>query len=97
MLEYYIARNEDGILKLYCDLPKKSDFGNYWVGNLSGGDIKLDNDLFPELIWGMEPIQVNLKIELNERISNSEISEEQSTEISQVPENVDGQSNSESD
>jgi len=90
-MDYVITRDADGALKLHLvseKFPKRSDFGDYWIGDY----IHLDPNLFPDIRWGQEPTKVNVNIEL----FRTEVSEEQSQEVLEVRESMDSEFDSES-
>lgn len=53
----WVARNQDGTLKLFDSMPKRGEPYSEWV---NAWCLKLNNDLFPELKWEDEPIEVNI-------------------------------------
>ena len=61
----WIARNKNGELYLFTFVkPVRCDEDGCWIkdeyhGNL-GGSIRLDDNLFPELTWNDEPVEVSL-------------------------------------
>ena len=64
---YYVARDEDGDLKLFNEPPERRDYDNgnsIWVG----WNIRLkDNEMFKELDWCNNPIEVTLNIQKYEQ------------------------------
>jgi len=63
MNTYYIARDEDGDLKLFNEMPERREYENgqsIWVG----WNIRLkNNDLFKDLDWCNNPMKVTLNIQ----------------------------------
>ena len=55
---FWVARDKDGELYLYDDLPNREDNNNCWGGSRSMYD--LPADLFPSLTWKDEPKLVTL-------------------------------------
>ena len=88
-MEYVITRDKDGELKLHLKTDKypflvdEDGDNSMWCGR----HIQLDGDLFPDIVYGMKPIAVEIEVKLKENnefegLSNNEISQEQSQEIS---------------
>ena len=61
-IEAWVARDENGMLYLYLDKPKK--MSDYW--NATKVDyMKLDDSLFPEVQWSdEEPKEIRLSIRI---------------------------------
>lgn len=55
----WVARDENGYLRLYCKHPEKGD--TLWLPK-SGRYMSLDQSLFPDLKWPDPPIAVELPI-----------------------------------
>lgn len=95
MNKYVITRDQDGDLKLHvCDdkFPLRSENLNSWIGNF----IRLDNELFPDLKWENDPIEVTLNIEIHDTgtktISSEEVQTEQSQQVSEIHDGMDCES-----
>lgn len=55
----WVARDKNGTLKLFDSMPKRGELCGEWF---NAWCFKLNNDLFPDLKWEDEPIEVELKI-----------------------------------
>ena len=87
-MKYLITRDKDGELKL----QQKTERYPFLVddnndGMWCGRHIQLDGDLFPEILYGQDPVEVEINIKIkkeddNSRLSKNEVSEEQPSEIS---------------
>ena len=55
----WVARDQDGLLTLFDSEPKRFPIDESWVGC---GFTDLPKDLFPDLKWEDEPIEVELPI-----------------------------------
>ena len=59
----WVARDKDGRLYLHVSSEKPIREGDEWMG-YSGGErsdfLSLPNDLYPELTWGDEPVEVEI-------------------------------------
>ena len=62
----WVARDKDGTLWLYIDEPRRSSIFSKWEVDTeksllrSDDCMEIDGDLFPELKWEDEPIQIKL-------------------------------------
>ena len=60
-LEAWVARDENGMLYLYLDPPRK--YQSKWLPNIRPDYIKMDRNLFPEVKWeDEEPTEMELSI-----------------------------------
>lgn len=65
-MEYYLARDGDGDIRLFQEEPYKSQyFENMWIGY----NVKIDNNLFPEITWDNSPVKVTINIEKDEQVN----------------------------
>ena len=55
----WVARDQDGLLTLFDSEPKRFPVDESWIGC---GFTDLPKDLFPDLKWEDEPIEVELPI-----------------------------------
>lgn len=53
-----VARDEDGCLKFFDEKPIREE--NFWIN--TGDQIQLKEELFPDVTWESEPIEVELNI-----------------------------------
>ena len=62
-MKMYIARDWDGVLKLFFYKPKlinnKNEDKGFWIGNYVG---YLHNDDFPEVTYENSPLEIKLEI-----------------------------------
>lgn len=57
----WIARDKNEGLWLYIAKPQRSEMGEWWNVSLKEYDcLKINGELFPELRWEDEPIEVEL-------------------------------------
>ena len=87
-MKYLITRDKDGELKL----QQKTERYPFLVddnndGMWCGRHIQLVGDLFPEILYGQDPVEVEISIKIkeendNSRLSEDEVPKEQSSEIS---------------
>lgn len=56
----WIARDEDSDLYLYSDKPTREKFNNIW--STKRACIHLDVNMFPDVKWESEPVEVEIKI-----------------------------------
>lgn len=54
----WVARDEDGNLFMYSTKPER--IGTMWMGEFANFDLR--NNLFPDLTWDDEPIEVEIII-----------------------------------
>ena len=59
-MKLYIARDEDGSLYLYDNLPEKRN--EYFMPDRGYNSIVLDDELFPEITFSNSPQEVELKV-----------------------------------
>lgn len=63
VIQGWMARDADGDLNFYYDKPRREkavwDEPQYWIGETQ---IDLDPDLFPDLTWDDDPIEVEIVI-----------------------------------
>lgn len=58
-LKAWVARDENGMLYLYIDPPRK--YQSKWLPNISPDYIKMDRNLFPYVKWeDEEPTEIEL-------------------------------------
>lgn len=81
-MTYYVARDMDGLLKLFCEYPTRSEsFEGSWIGR----SILIDQSLFPELTWEDLPIKVVLNINLYVEEINQEPIKEGEHHVEETP------------
>ena len=56
----FIARDKDGHLYLFNELPKKGAECWWAESGLDGTYLRLDDSLYPEVSWESEPLRVIL-------------------------------------
>lgn len=54
----WLSREKDGDLYIYTCKPERNSSRGCWVGNVA--DVTPSNDLFPDLTWESEPLQVEI-------------------------------------
>lgn len=59
-MKFWIARDEEGSLYLYDNLPEKSN--GYFMPNRGYNSIVLDDELFSEVTFENSPQEVELKL-----------------------------------
>lgn len=59
-MSLYIARDEEGSLYLYDEVPEKRN--GYFMPNRGYNSIVLDDRLFPEITFSNSPQKVELKL-----------------------------------
>ena len=93
-MEYCLTRDQDGTLKLHeitSKFPRVSMYGDHWIGDY----IRLNPDLFPEVVFENSPKRVS--IDVNSFVFIDEVPEEQSSEVPQVLSDVDSEPNTNPD
>lgn len=59
-MKLWIARDKDGLLYLYYNMPEKhSDF---FVSNAGYNEIRLNDSMFPEVTFENSPQEIELKL-----------------------------------
>lgn len=60
VIQGWVARDMDGRLYVYCHEPKRNLMECLWEGEIM--NISLSDDMFPDLTWESEPIEVEIQI-----------------------------------
>lgn len=60
-MELYVARDKDGTLAVYPEIPERNVVGGYFHFSYDYY-LPLDDDLFPEITWENSPKKVELKL-----------------------------------
>ena len=60
-IKVWVARDSDGCLTL-CKVKPQRWEGDFWIGEGGAEYFPLDSQIFPELTWEDEPIEVELLI-----------------------------------
>jgi len=60
VIQGWVARDMNGRLYVYCHEPKRNLMECLWEGEIM--NISLSDDMFPDLTWESEPIEVELII-----------------------------------
>lgn len=63
MLELWIARDKNGYLYGYDEIPqKKEKYGFFVTANISSKQYNLDSRLFSEVTWDNSPRKVKIEL-----------------------------------
>lgn len=64
----WVARDRDSDLYIYTCKPERNFNLGYWDGNVA--DVTPSNDLFPDLTWELEPLEVEIIIKRKKKTEN---------------------------
>ncbi len=62
----WVARDKEGFLYLYEDIPLRDTLFEDWEPSYPEGCLRINPTLFPNLKWEDEPVEVELKLSINE-------------------------------
>lgn len=80
----WVARDNNGELYLYNEKPEYYNGSKVWVAG--GICAKLDNNLFPELKWEDEPLEVKLRPAITDLDAKAEEYADKVTDNKQIKE-----------